>query len=76
VNAYTTILDGVTTPIGPGDVVIVTPGTQHNSRNIGDVLLKIFTTYVPPNHIDGRIQHTIADEKADTVDEEFEQTIR
>ncbi len=70
------ILDGKTTPIGPGDVVVVTPGTQHNFKNTGTVPLQIFTTYAPPNHIDGRIQHTIEDEKADTADEAFGQAVQ
>lgn len=65
------ILDGKTTPIGPGDVVVVTPGTQHNFINTGKVPLQIFTTYAPPNHIDGRVQHTKADADADTADEAF-----
>lgn len=66
------ILDGKTTPIEPGDVVVVTPGTQHNFLNTGKVPMKIFTTYAPPNHIDGRIQHTKADADADVVDEAFD----
>ncbi len=65
------ILDGKTTPIVAGDVVVVTPGTQHNFRNTGKVTMKIFTTYAPPNHIDGRIQHTKADADADVDDEAF-----
>ena len=70
------ILDGKTTPIGPGDLVVVTPGTQHNFINTGTVPLQITTTYAPPNHIDGRIQHTIADAKADAADEAFGQAAR
>ncbi len=65
------ILDGKTTPIRPGDVVVVTPGTQHNFINTGTVPMKITTTYAPPNHIDGRIQHTKADADADHQDEAF-----
>ncbi len=65
------ILDGKTTPIGPGDVVVVTPGTQHNFRNTGKVPMKITTTYAPPNHIDGRIQKTKAAADADVQDEAF-----
>ncbi len=65
------ILDGVTTPIAPGDVVVVTPGTQHNFRNTGTIPLQIITTYAPPNHIDGRIQPTKADADADIADEAF-----
>lgn len=70
------ILDGVTSKIGPGDVVIVMPGTQHNFKNTGTVPLQIFTTYAPPNHLDGRIQHTVADEQADMADEDFGQSVR
>lgn len=65
------ILDGVTTPVVPGDVVVVTPGTQHNFRNTGTIPLQIITTYAPPNHIDGRVQHTKADADADVADEAF-----
>ena len=65
------ILDGKTTPIGPGDVVVVTPGTQHNFINTGTVPLQITTTYAPPNHIDGTIEHTKAEADANTADEAF-----
>jgi len=64
-------LDGKTTAIGPGDVVVVTPGTDHNFRNTGTVPVKIFTIYAPPNHIDGRIHKTLEDANADTVDSAF-----
>ena len=56
-------------PIGPGDVVVVTAGTKHNFRNTGTEVLKIYTVYTPPNHIDGRVHHTKADADADTADE-------
>ena len=65
------ILNGKTTPIVPGDVVVVTPGTEHNFKNTGTVPMQIITTYAPPNHIDGRIQKTIADEESDTADNAF-----
>lgn len=62
-------LDGKTFPIGPGDVVVVVPGTEHNFWNTGTQDLKIYTVYAPPNHIDGRVQRTKADADADTADE-------
>ena len=68
------ILDGMATPVGPGDVVVVTPGTQHNFRNTGTVPLQIFTTYAPPNHIDGRVHATKADADADVADEAVGET--
>lgn len=58
-------------PVGPGDVVVVTPGTKHNFKNIGDVAIKIMTVYAPANHIDGRIHQTKADADADQEDEDF-----
>ena len=64
-------LDGKTVPIGPGDVVVVTPGTDHNFRNTGTVPVKIFTVYAPPNHIDGRIHKTLEDANADAPDNAF-----
>lgn len=65
------ILDGKVSPLAAGDVVIVTPGTQHNFKNTGKVPLKIFTSYAPPNHIKGRVQHTKIDADADVQDEAF-----
>lgn len=67
-------LDGKTFPIGPGDVVVVVPGTEHNFRNTGTEDLKIYTTYAPPNHIDGRVHATKADADADTADEAIGET--
>ncbi len=63
------VLGGKTFPIGPGAVVVVTPGTKHNFRNTGNQDLKIYTVYAPPNHIDGRVHSTKADADADTADE-------
>ena len=66
-----TILNGEEKQIGAGDVVVVTPGTQHNFVNTGSEPLKIYTIYSPPNHIDGRVHATKADADADTEDEAF-----
>ena len=67
-------LDGKRFPIGPGDVVVVVPGTEHNFWNTGVEDLKIYTVYAPPNHIDGRVQKTKADADADTADEAVGET--
>ena len=61
--------NGSTFAIGPGDVVVVTPGTEHNFWNTGTEDMKIYTVYAPPNHIDGRVHATKADADADTEDE-------
>jgi mannose-6-phosphate isomerase-like protein (cupin superfamily) len=65
------ILNGVQSRFAAGDAVIVTPGTRHNFRNTGQEALQLYTLYSPPNHIDGRVQHTQADAQADRQDEEF-----
>lgn len=65
------MLDGETSRIGPGDVVVVTPGTRHNFKNTGTEPLKVATVYAPPNHIDGRVHATKADADADAEDEAF-----
>jgi mannose-6-phosphate isomerase-like protein (cupin superfamily) len=65
------VLNGVETPVVAGDAVVVTPGTKHNFINTGDVSLKIFTVYDPPNHLEGRVHATHADANADEADENF-----
>jgi mannose-6-phosphate isomerase-like protein (cupin superfamily) len=60
------VLDGVHTPITAGFAVLVPAGTQHNIVNRGDVSLKLYTLYSPPNHRDGVVHHTPADAKKDT----------
>jgi mannose-6-phosphate isomerase-like protein (cupin superfamily) len=57
--------------VSGGDVVVVTPGTKHNFLNVGEEVVKIITTYSPPNHIDGRIHATKADADADIEDEKI-----
>jgi mannose-6-phosphate isomerase-like protein (cupin superfamily) len=59
------VLDGVRTPIRPGFAVIVPAGGHHNIVNTGDVPLKLYTLYAPPNHRDGVVHHTRADAEAD-----------
>lgn len=70
------ILNGEETPIGAGDIVVVTPGTKHNFLNTGIDSLKVYTIYAPPNHIDGRIHATKADADADDEDEAFGENIQ
>lgn len=62
------ILDGVTHDLPEDYAVIIPAGTQHNIINTGDVDLKLYTIYSPPEHKDGVIEHT----KADEVEEHFD----
>lgn len=70
------ILDGKESEIKAGDVVVVTPGTEHNFVNTGTESLKIYTIYAPANHIDGRVHKTPADAIADQEDEDFGHSIK
>jgi mannose-6-phosphate isomerase-like protein (cupin superfamily) len=51
-------LDGHRGSVGPGDVVVVPAGTQHNFVNSGDEPLKLYTVYAPPEHAPGTIHRT------------------
>jgi mannose-6-phosphate isomerase-like protein (cupin superfamily) len=64
-------LGGVESPVAAGDVYVVTPGTRHNFINTGSASMKVYTVYVPPNHIDGTVHETKAAAIADAADEEF-----
>lgn len=57
--------------VSGGDVVVVTPNTKHNFINVGEEVVKIITTYSPPNHIDGRIHRTKEEADTDAEDETF-----
>jgi len=51
----------VETEIADGDVSIVPSGKFHNFRNTGSGMLKLFTTYSPPEHEPG-IEHATKSE--------------
>lgn len=70
------LLDGKEQSLQAGDVLVVTPGTNHNIINRGDVSLKIATVYAPANHIEGRIHETKQDAIADEEDEAFGHSAR
>jgi len=59
------ILDGVRMPIKAGFAVVVPAGAMHNIINTGNVPLKLYTLYSPPNHRDGVVHKTRADAEAD-----------
>lgn len=44
--------------IEDGFAVIVPAGSKHNIVNTGDVDLKLYTIYSPPNHPDGTVHKT------------------
>jgi mannose-6-phosphate isomerase-like protein (cupin superfamily) len=67
------ILNGKESPIVAGDVVVVTPGTEHNFINTGTIPLKIYTVYAPSNHIDGTTEATKVEADANVQDEAYGQ---
>jgi mannose-6-phosphate isomerase-like protein (cupin superfamily) len=62
------IIDGVEHNVKDGDAVIVPEGARHNVINVGSGALKLYTLYSPPNHKDGTIQATKADEYEEHFD--------
>ena len=50
------------------DAVVVPAGMWHNVINTGDEDLKLYTIYSPPEHKDGTLQPTKADEKEEHFD--------
>ncbi len=64
-------LNGIPSRFGPGDAVVIVPGTRHDIRNVGTAPLRLYTIYTPPNHIDQRVHATKADAEADQEDEAF-----
>ncbi len=48
--------------------VIVPAGVSHNVINVGDKPLKLYSLYSPPEHKDGTVHATKADEKEEHFD--------
>jgi len=51
--------------IQDGTAIVVPAGTLHNVINTGDVPLKLYTIYSPPNHRDGVLHPTKNDAMVD-----------
>ena len=47
------------------DIIMVPAGQWHNVTNIGDVPLKVYSLYGPPEHVHGTVHATKADQEAD-----------
>jgi len=61
-------IDGQRTPIEDDDAVIVPAGARHNVVNTSDAPLKLYTLYGPPEHRDGVVHKTKADEREEHFD--------
>lgn len=62
------ILDGVEHELKADYAVVVPAGTRHNFINTGSEELKLYSIYSPPEHKDGIVEHT----KADEIEEHFD----
>lgn len=58
------ILNGEHGRVGPGRLVHVPAGTQHDFINTGSGDLRLFTIYAPPQHAPGTIHRTKAEADA------------
>lgn len=63
------LINDVSHDIADGSVILVPAGTKHNVINTGTESMKLYTLYMPPHHMDGKIHPTKADAEADTDDE-------
>ena len=64
------IIDGKTSKVEDDDAVIVPAGAEHNVINTGDEPLRLYTIYSPPEHREGVLHPT----KADETEEHFDGT--
>ncbi|PIX62214.1 cupin domain-containing protein [Candidatus Uhrbacteria bacterium CG_4_9_14_0_2_um_filter_41_50] len=59
------ILDGEEIMLADGSGLVITAGTEHNIINTSETeTMKLYTLYSPPEHPDGTVQSTKADEIA------------
>lgn len=57
------VMDGQIYPLTDGTALVIPAGVEHNISNTSaDDALKLYTLYSPPEHPDGTVQHTKADE--------------
>lgn len=54
-------IDGHKTTIEGDSGIVVPAGARHNIRNTGEVPLRLYTLYGPPEHVDGTVHATKAD---------------
>ena len=64
-GAGVVLLDGERHTLSDGSAVVIPAGVRHNLFNMSvDAPLRLYTLYSPPEHPDGTLQHTKADEAA------------
>ncbi len=59
------LLNGERHTLSDGSAVVIPAGVEHNVFNMSDdAPLRLYTLYSPPEHPNGTVQHTKADEAA------------
>ena len=62
------VLDGVEHELQADWAIVVPAGMEHNVINTGDADLKLYSIYTPPEHKDGTVHKTKADEQEEHFD--------
>lgn len=62
------IIDGQTHSIEDDFAIIIPAGAEHNIINTGDMDLKLYSLYAPPEHKDGVLHPTKSDDKEEHFD--------
>lgn len=62
------VLDGVEHSVKEDYAVVIPQGTVHNVINSGNIPLKLYSIYSPPEHKDGTIHTTKASEQEEHFD--------
>lgn len=61
-------LDGVEHSLEDDWAVVIPAGTKHNVVNVGDEPVRLYSVYSPPEHKDGTVHATKADDKEEHFD--------
>ena len=64
----TVSLDGVEHSVEDDWAIVIPAGTAHNVVNVGDEPLRLYSIYSPPEHKDGTVHATKADDKEEHFD--------
>lgn len=64
----TVVLNGDSHRVPADSAVVIPAGVRHNVINTGDVALKLYSVYAPPEHKDQTVHATKADEQEEHFD--------
>ena len=64
----TVVLNGESHIVPEDSAVVIPAGVNHNVVNTGDLVLKLYSVYAPPEHKDKTVHKT----KSDEVEEHFD----